>query len=81
MQGASGSVSYPHDVDVDPDPDPTLHFNADPDTDRDPAPHQHNDFLRPLVCCSKVKTERTNVLESFWKQNQNVLVSFPNLSC
>ncbi len=30
---------------------------------------------------NNVKNERTNVPISFWKQNQNVLVSFPNLSC
>jgi hypothetical protein len=29
---------------------------------------------------SNVKNERKNVLISFWKRNQNVLVSFPNLS-
>jgi hypothetical protein len=30
---------------------------------------------------SNVKNERTNVLILFWKRNQNVLVSFRNLSC
>ncbi len=30
---------------------------------------------------SKVKNKRTNVAISFWKWNQNILVSFPNLYC
>jgi hypothetical protein len=30
---------------------------------------------------SNVKNERTNVPISFWKRDQSVLVSFPNLSC
>jgi hypothetical protein len=33
------------------------------------------------VMDSNVKNKRTNVPISFWKQNQNVLVSFPNFSC
>jgi hypothetical protein len=33
------------------------------------------------ICTSTVKNERTNGPISFQKQNQNVLVSFPNLSC
>jgi hypothetical protein len=31
--------------------------------------------------CDNVKNERTNVMISFWKRNETVLVSFPNLSC
>ncbi len=34
-----------------------------------------------LFSSSNIKNERTNVLISFWKRNQNILVSFPNLSC
>jgi hypothetical protein len=42
--------------------------------------------LMTFVCISSkkfsnVKNERTNVPLSFWKRSQNVLVSFPNLSC
>ncbi len=34
-----------------------------------------------MILTSNVKNERKNVPISFWKRNQNVLVSFPYFSC
>jgi hypothetical protein len=49
--------------------------------------HQNNNKkiisldLRQCTSYSNVKNERTNAPISFWKRNQNGLVSFLNLSC